>query len=131
MKVSLISTVKDASGHVEEFVSSVAAPSDRRFRRAHVKPGRRKRHWQARLRALLVYATLGLALSYGVYRTSSVAAAAHLLRVDRIVVRGNSRLSRGEVLAVLNGLRGESLVWTDLDRWRSAIGLRYPGDEDA
>ncbi len=111
-------------------MSSVAAPADRRFRRAHVKPGRRKRHWQARLRALLVYATLGLALSYGVYRTSSVAAAAHVLRVDSIVVRGNSRLSRGEVLAVLNGLRGESLVWTDLDRWRKRL-LASPWVRDA
>ena len=111
-------------------MSSVAAPADRRFRRAHVKPGRRKRHWQARLRALLAYATLGLALSYGVYRTSSVAAAAHVLRVDRIVVRGNSRLSKGEVLAVLNGLRGESLVWTDLDRWRKRL-LASPWVRDA
>jgi len=111
-------------------VSSVAAPADRRFRRAHVKPGRRKRHWQARLRALIVYATLGLALSYAVYRTSSVAAAAHVLRVDRIVVRGNSRLSKGEVLAVLNGLRGESLVWTDLDRWRKRL-LASPWVRDA
>jgi cell division septal protein FtsQ len=111
-------------------VSSVAAPADRRFRRAHVKPGRRKRHWQARVKALLVYAMLGLALSYGVYRTASVAAAAHVLRVDRIVVRGNSRLSRGEVLAVLNGLRGESLVWTDLDRWRKRL-LASPWVRDA
>ena len=111
-------------------MSAVAAPADRRFRRAHVKPGRRKRHWQARLRALIVYATLGLALSYGVYRTSSVAAAAHVLRVDRIVVRGNARLSRGEVLAVLNGLRGESLVWTDLDRWRKRL-LASPWVRDA
>ena len=111
-------------------MSAVAAPADRRFRRAHVKPGRRKRHWHALLRALLVYATFGLALSYGVYRASNVAAAPHVLRVDRIVVRGNSRLSRGEVLAVLNGLRGESLVWTDLDRWRKRL-LASPWVRDA
>jgi cell division protein FtsQ len=111
-------------------VSAVAAPADRRFRRAHVKPGRRKRHWRARLRTWLTYAALGLALSFGVYRTSSVAAAAHVLRVDRIVVRGNSRLSKGEVLAVLNGLRGESLVWTDLDRWRKRL-LASPWVRDA
>jgi len=111
-------------------VSAVAAPADRRFRRAHVKPGRRKRPWHALLRALLVYAALGLALSYGVYRASSEAAAARVLRVDRIVVRGNARLSRGEVLAVLNGLRGESLVWTDLDRWRKRL-LASPWVRDA
>ena len=111
-------------------MSAVAAPADRRFRRAHVKPGRRKRPWHALLRALLVYAALGLALSYGVYRASNVAAAAHVLRVDRIVVRGNLRLSKGEVLAVLNGLRGESLVWTDLDRWRRRL-MASPWVRDA
>jgi cell division protein FtsQ len=111
-------------------VSSVAAPADRRFRRAHVKPGRRKRHWPGLLRALLIFTTLGLALSYGVYRASNVAAAAHVLRVERIVVRGNLRLSKGEVLAVLNGLRGESLVWTDLDRWRRRL-MASPWVRDA
>ena len=111
-------------------MSSVAAPADRRFRRAHVKPTRRKGLWRSVLKPLLIYATLGLALSYGVYRASNVAAAAHVLRVDRIVVRGNSRLSRGEVLAVLNGLRGESLVWTDLDRWRKRL-LASPWVRDA
>ena len=55
---------------------------------------------------------------------------AHVLRVDRIVVRGNERLSQGEVLAVLSGLRGESLVWTDLDRWRQRL-LASPWVRDA
>jgi cell division septal protein FtsQ len=41
-----------------------------------------------------------------------------VLQVDRVVVHGNQRLSKGEVLAVLSGLRGESLFWTDLDAWR-------------
>jgi cell division protein FtsQ len=53
-----------------------------------------------------------------------------VLQVERIVVRGNERLSRGEVLAVLNGLRGESLVWTDLDRWRRRL-LASPWVRDA
>jgi cell division protein FtsQ len=39
-------------------------------------------------------------------------------------------LSRGEVLAVLNGLRGESLVWTDLDRWRKRL-MASPWVRDA
>jgi len=111
-------------------VSAVAAPSDRRFRRAHVKPGRRKRRGFARVGGWLMYTTLGVALAYGVYRTSKVAAVAQVLKVDRIVVRGNERLSRGELLAVLNGLRGESLLWTDLDRWRRRL-LASPWVRDA
>ena len=53
-----------------------------------------------------------------------------MLQIDRIVVRGNERLSSGEVLAVLNGLRGESLVWTDLDAWRRRL-LASPWVRDA
>ena len=39
---------------------------------------------------------------------------AGMLQVDRIVVRGTDRLSVGEVLAVLNELRGQNIVWADL-----------------
>ena len=111
-------------------MSAVAAPADRRFRRAHVRPARRKRSWRALIKPLLLSGALGLVLAYGLYLVSSVAAHAHVLQVERIVVRGNDRLSRGEVLAVLNGLRGESLVWTDLDRWRTRL-LASPWVRDA
>src|SRR5215210_6443820 len=70
------------------------------------------------------------ALTYGVYRTSLVVAQAHVLVVNRIIVRGNERLADGEVLGVLNGLRGESLVWTDLNRWRRRL-LASPWVRDA
>jgi len=53
-----------------------------------------------------------------------------LLRVDRVVVHGNQRLSKGEVLAVLSGLRGESLFWTDLDAWRARL-MSSPWVRDA
>jgi cell division protein FtsQ len=109
---------------------SVAAQTDRRFRRAHVKPARRKRNWRGLVKALVIGAALGGALIYGAYRTTAVAAQAHVLQIEKITVRGNERLSKGEVLAVLNGLRGESLVWTDLDRWRKRL-LASPWVRDA
>jgi cell division protein FtsQ len=59
-----------------------------------------------------------------------VAAATHMLEVDRIVVRGNERLSKGEVLAVLNGLRGQRLMRVDLDDWRRQL-LASPWVRDA
>jgi len=103
-------------------MSPVAAlTADKRFRRAHVKPSRRRRSWRGLLRPLATYGLVAAGLAFGCYRVSIVAAQAHVLQVDRIVVRGNERLSNGEVLAVLNGLRGESLVWTDLDRWRRRL----------
>jgi cell division protein FtsQ len=111
-------------------MSAVAAQTDRRFRRAHVKPARRKRSWRAIVRPLLVGVTLAAVLLYGAYRTSAIAAHLHMLKVETITVRGNERLSRGEVLAVLNGLRGESLVWTDLDVWRKRL-MASPWVRDA
>jgi len=109
---------------------AVAAPSDRRFRRAHVKPGRRGRSWRALAGPALRYGVIAVLLAYGLYRSSIVAAHARVLIVDRIVVRGNERLSQGEVLAVLNGLRGQSLVWTDLDSWRRRL-MASPWVRDA
>jgi len=111
-------------------MSPVAAPADRRFRRAHVKPARKRSMWWTIARPVVRYGLVSLVLVYGAYRASAVVADARMLQVDRIVVRGNERLSRGEILAVLNGLRGESLVWTDLDRWRRRL-LASPWVRDA
>ena len=102
-------------------MSAVAAPADRRFRRAHVKPSRTRRRWAGRVTPLVRYGLAALVLAYGVYLGSSSVAHAHVFGVDRILVRGNARLSQGEVLAVLSGLRGESLVRVDLDRWRQRL----------
>lgn len=101
-------------------MSAVAARTDRRFRRAHVKPGR-KRRWYAVLKPLVVWIVSIAAVGYAVYRTSVVAAQAHVLLVDNIVVHGNERLTDGEVMKVLAGLRGESLMWTDLEAWRDRL----------
>jgi len=111
-------------------MSAVAAPADRRFRRAHVKPSRKRWHWRGLAKPVAGYTALLLALAYGVYRATRIAADAHVLHVERILVRGNQRLAKGEVLAVLNGLRGESLLWTDLDRWRKRL-LASPWVRDA
>jgi len=111
-------------------MSAVAAQTDRRFRRSHVKPGRRKKSWRSLVRPLLVSITLMMALTYGLYRTSMIVAHAHVLQVEKITVRGNERLSRTDVLAVLNGLSGESLVWTDLDVWRARL-MASPWIRDA
>lgn len=111
-------------------MSAVAAPSDRRFRRAHVKPSRKRGRWQAIVKPLAGYAALIALVGYATYRLSVVAAGAHMLRVDAIVIHGNERLSNGDVLAILSGLRGENLVSTDLDRWRRRL-MTSPWVSDA
>jgi len=103
-------------------VSPVASiRADKRFRRSHVKPALKRRGWRGRIKPLAAYGCVAAALAFGCYRVSMLAAQAHVLQVGRIAVRGNERLSRGEVLALLNGLRGESLLWTNLDLWRRRL----------
>jgi cell division septal protein FtsQ len=43
---------------------------------------------------------------------------ASVLRVDRLVVRGHAQLSVADVEARLDGIRGESILTTDLERYR-------------
>jgi cell division protein FtsQ len=111
-------------------VSGVAAPADRRFRRAHARPARKQRAWRRLVKPLVHYGLVGPLFLYGIYRGTNLVANARLLQIDRIVVGGNERLSRGEVLAALDGLRGESLVWTDLGAWRRRL-MASPWVRDA
>jgi cell division protein FtsQ len=81
-------------------------------------------------RPLARYSAVAIVLCYGAYRGGQVVTDARTLQIDRIVVRGTERLSNGEVQAVLSGLRGESLIWTDLDEWRHRL-LSSPWVRDA
>jgi cell division protein FtsQ len=111
-------------------MSPVAAPADRRFRRAHLKPARKRGPWRLLVRPLIRYGLVTLAAVYAAYRVAAVAGHARVLRIDHIVVRGNQRLSSGEVIAVLNGLRGQNIVRADLTAWRRRL-LSSPWVRDA
>ena len=111
-------------------MSQIAAPADRRFRRAHVKPSRSRRTKRAFVRPVAMSIFVLALVLFVLARGRTVMAQLGVLQVDRVVVHGNQRLSKGEVLAVLNGLRGESLFWTDLDAWRSRL-LSSPWVRDA
>jgi cell division protein FtsQ len=111
-------------------VSPVSAPADKRFRRAHIKPARRRGKWRGLIRQGAKYGVLMLIALYGAYRGEGAFMHARLLQVDRIVVRGTERLSTGEVLSVLSGLRGENIVWSDLSAWRLRL-LSSPWVRDA
>jgi cell division protein FtsQ len=100
---------------------SIDVSKDRRFHRAHVKPARRRGPWRGFAVGLVKYTVVAAFAAFVVYRGGDVVAQARMLQIDRVVVRGNARLSNGEVLALLNGLRGENLVWTDLGAWRRRL----------
>jgi cell division protein FtsQ len=111
-------------------VSPMSAPADKRFRRAHIKPARRRGKWRGLIRPAVKYGVLVLVAVYGAYRGGGALMHARLLQVERIVVRGTERLSTGEVLAVLSGMRGENIVSTDLAAWRLRL-LSSPWVRDA
>jgi len=107
----------------------VTAPADRRFLRAQVKPGRRHAPWRSWIRLLRVVLLLALA-GWGAWRVASAVGRAPVLQVSRITVTGNQRLSAGEVLALLDGLRGRNILTVKLDRWRERV-LACPWVADA
>lgn len=108
----------------------IPAPADKRFRRAHVSPARRRRFWTGHGWRIVRAAALLTVLGYGLYWAASLVVSAEALQVTRITVSGNSRLSRGEVVALLDGVRGQSMVTVDLDAWRQTL-LRSPWVADA
>jgi cell division septal protein FtsQ len=99
----------------------VSAPADKRFRRAHVRPagrrGWRDIAWRTAIRRLIVLAIVGLTT----YGAAGLLVSAEALKITRITVSGNTRLSRGEVLSLLDGLRGTNMVTIDLDDWRERL----------
>jgi cell division protein FtsQ len=109
---------------------AVAAPADRRFRRAHLKPARRRRvAFRQVWLVVKVAVLLGLAV-YGGWRGTALVLGAPALRVALIGIRGNDRLSSGEILALVDGLRGQNILALDLDEWRSRL-LASPWVADA
>jgi cell division protein FtsQ len=108
----------------------VAAPSDKRFRRAHVRPARARRPWTGHGRRVARIAALGAVMLYGAYRVAMLVLSAEAVHVTRIAVTGNVRMSRGEVMALLDGLRGRNMVVADLETWRQKL-LSSPWVADA
>lgn len=97
-----------------------AASADRRFRRAEVRPGRRRRvlqrAWHVGRAVLVVGALAGL----GAVASSQIVGA-RILTVDSVIVRGNHRLTHGEVESLISHVRGENLLLVDLDRVRARL----------
>lgn len=110
-------------------MSLVSAPADKRFRRVHVKPARR-RWWRSAARFGAIYGLVIALLAIGVYRGNEVVAHARVLQIDRLVVVGNERVPSATVLAAVDGLKGQNLVWTDLGEWRERL-LQSPWVRDA
>ena len=111
----------------------VKAPAERNFRRTPAK-GARRRRFRPRLSRTVVRRALSLLLFvFGIYQSIAFAFTTPLLRVNRIAVHGNVRLSSGEVQALVDDLRGSSILRVDLEAfrrrlvespWIAEVGLR-------
>jgi cell division septal protein FtsQ len=104
--------------------------TDKRFRRAHVKPSRKRsaasKHAWFAVKLLVFVVVLG----YAAYRGMTLVAAAPSLQIGHMVVRGHERLSTGEVLALVDGLRGQNILAVSLIEWQQKL-LASPWVESA
>jgi cell division septal protein FtsQ len=101
---------------------SVKAPTERRFKRARVKPGKRKSQALSRLTWRAARWALAVAIiGYASYRATYLVLHASVLQVRKISVYGNDRLSSGEVRAIVDDLRGSSILTADLPRYRRRL----------
>jgi cell division protein FtsQ len=104
--------------------SRVKAPAEKNFRRAKVRPGAKKGvagiaryiSWRVGRWALAV-----LVVGYAGYRATALVLHASGLQVRRIDVRGNVRLSSGDVQAIVDGLRGSNILTADLASYRKRL----------
>jgi cell division protein FtsQ len=104
---------------------SVKAPAEKNFRRARARPTKRKRgrrriSWRA-VRNIVC----SLMVVYAAYRAFDLVVSASALQVQHISVHGNTRLSAGEVQALVSELRGTSILTANLPTFRKRL-LRSP-----
>ena len=111
-------------------MTPVAAPADKRFRRSRVSPARKRQWWQPSWWTVARVGGASIVVAFALYQTIGFVLASDALTVTRITVQGNQRMSRGEVLGLLDGLAGASIVLTDLESWRQKL-LMSPWVADA
>ena len=98
----------------------VAAPADKRFRRSHVHPGK-KRRWVPSWRTVAIAAVVSVAAVYALSHIAGFVLKAEALTINNIAVKGTHRMAPGEALALLDDLRGVSMITVDLEDWRQKL----------
>ena len=104
--------------------------TDKRFRRAHVKPSRKRSPASRHVWLAAKFVAMVVVLGYAGYRGVTLIAAASSLQIGHMIVRGQARLSTGEVLALVEGLRGQNILAVDLEAWQLKL-LSSPWVESA
>lgn len=108
--------------------ASVSTPADKRFRRPDSRPVRKRSAF--RWRRLWKPAAAALASLAIVAAASGVLLSAPGLAVDRLLVRGHTRLSASDIEARLASVRGTNILRVDLEAYRARV-LESPWVADA
>lgn len=114
-----MSRVARPAGRRTAASAGVAAPADRRFRRADVRPDRR-RFGRLVLRSLRWLVPMGLVLAAAVWMVDAMLQA-RVLSVQHVTVRGNARLTKDDVLSLVGDVRGENILQVDLQQYRRRV----------
>lgn len=109
---------------------AVSPPKDKHFRRAHVAPARKRSRFDCSRKHAAYAAVLVAIVLIVSFRVAELVLTADALTVTRITVSGNTRLSRGEVISLLDGLSGRNMLLVSLEEWRQKV-LASPWVEDA
>ena len=107
---------------------SVSVASDKRFRRAQVAPARRASRSTRMAMARHVLAVIAIVAA--IYQGAAMILTSGALAIRHISIDGNARMSRGEIVAVLEGMNGTNILTVDLEAWRQRL-RRSPWVADA
>src|SRR5262245_30869551 len=109
---------------------AVSPAADKRFRRAHVSPARRGHRLKLSVNSLAVAGVVTAFFVYLLYVAVRTIGSTQALTVSRISVTGNVRLSQGEVVALVEDLRGRNMLFVGLESYRQKL-LASPWVADA
>ena len=101
-------------------MTTVRLPTDTRFRRARVRPPRRRRAVVV-IRRVVHGLLLGAVVAIGIHWGPTILNRLEHLRIDTVAVQGNRYLSSGEVAALLGPLQGVSILLADLEVHRERL----------
>lgn len=99
--------------------AGIAAPANRRFHRSGLRPEQR-RVGRTLARTAKWIAGMAVVGAAGFWLTD-VVLHARMLTVQHVRVRGNVRLSEGDVQALVDGIRGENIFRVDFEPYRQRV----------
>ena len=99
--------------------AGIAAPTDRRFHRSGLRPEQR-RVGRTILRSAKWVVGMAVVVAAGFWVTD-VVLHARMLTVQHVRVRGNVRLSEGDVQSLVDGIRGENIFRVDFEPYRQRV----------